>query len=322
MATHKDIVYAPVSDWEKHTLDLYYPATQSHGQRSLIVFVHGGAWRTGDKSIFVDMAQNMANATGDTVAVVNYTLSIAAVKDDPTSVPAKAQHPKHVQDVAEALGYLYTHTADHRGYDPDHLYLVGHSAGGHITGLLALRPDVYLEPVEARLGLMKGTLHAAIRGVVGVEGIYNVSHLLKRWPSYRDFVVQGFGEDLETLIHASPDGQRVQSGFAFSMPHYAVIQSNQDELVEPEQAIEYYTHLQDVAGSRKGLVVLEFGDWGRHDEMLQTAQFPKTVARKNNIRTNFVKAPLKALVSASKELKDLKMRIPVQQRVRKATSVI
>ncbi|KAF8934430.1 Kynurenine formamidase [Dissophora ornata] len=279
MTVVSDIVYAPISDWEKHTLDLYYPPTQKSPHGSLIVFVHGGAWRTGDKSGFVNMAKNLAKSTRDVVAVVNYTLSIAAIKDDPTSVPSKAQHPKHVQDVAKALGYLYKHASEHKGYNPDSIFLVGHSAGGHITGLLALRPDLYLEPVEVELGLKKGTLHTAVRGVVGVEGIYNVDRLLKTWPSYRDFVVQGFGEDPEALVRGSPDGQQVPGDATFVLPQYAVIQSNDDELVDPDQASDYYLYLQSVAGASMHRVALEFGDWGKHDDMLQTAQFIETISK-------------------------------------------
>jgi acetyl esterase/lipase len=277
MSVIKDLVYAPLSLWEKHTLDLYLPSTpRTHC--SLIVFVHGGAWRTGDKSGFVDLAKNLADSTRDVVAVVNYTLSIATVKDDPTSVPPQAQHPKHVQDVAKALGYLYNNAQGNGGYAPDRIFLVGHSAGGHITGLLTLRPDLYLDPVDQELGLEKGTLHSAIRGVIGVEGIYNVDRLLKKWPSYRDFVVQGFGEDPETLIHGSPEGQHVPGGAAFNLPYYAVIHSNQDELVDPDQAKDYHSYLQSIAGNAKDKVALEFGDWGTHDGMLQTAQFTETVA--------------------------------------------
>ncbi|KAF9135200.1 Kynurenine formamidase [Mortierella sp. 14UC] len=275
-----DIIYAPPSAWEKHTLDIYHPAT-SNTPPSLIVFVHGGAWRTGDKSGFIDLAKNLANATRDIVAVVNYTLSIADIKDDPTSVPARARHPKHVQDVAAALGYLYTHAGEHGNYNPDRIFLVGHSAGGQITGLLALRPDLYLEPVETSLGLTKGTLHRAIQGVVGVEGIYNVDRLLKVWPDYRDFVVQGFGEDPEALIQGSADKQVVPTGLV--LPRYAVIHSHQDTLVDPAQANDYFAHLLSVAGeqlaSSKDHVVVEFGDWGTHDDMLQTPQFIQTVTK-------------------------------------------
>lgn len=283
-----NIVYAPISNWEKHTLDIYYPTrhyedeVSGHWARSLIVFVHGGAWRTGDKSGFVQLAKDLAESTGDVVAVVNYTLSIAAIKDDPTSVPAKAQHPKHVNDVATALAFLYTRGLDRGDYNPESMFLVGHSAGGQITGLLALRPDTYLEPAEFAAKLPRGTLHGSIKGVIGVEGIYDVDKLLKTWPSYRDFVIQGFGQNPDALIKGSPQGQQVPSGkydAPFLLPYYAVIHSNQDDLVDPPQANDYVAHLQAVAGTdKKDRVAVEFGDWGSHDDMLQTPQFTRTVA--------------------------------------------
>lgn len=293
----KDLEYASISDWEKHTLDLYLP---SEGHGPLIVYVHGGAWRTGDKSEFVDMATNLAKATGNVVAVVNYTLSIAATKDGP--VLRRVQHPKHVQDVAQALGYLYVNAKSYGSYAPDRIYLVGHSAGGQITGLLVLRPDLYLNSVDRELSLKEGTLHSAIRGVVGVEGIYDLRSLLEKWPSYRDFVIQGFGpiEDPETpiqdsgpqesdtqnsdlkedgpdvLIRGSPQGQDVPRGSTFVLPHYAIIHSKQDELVDPDQASNYSSYLEAIA---KDKVVLEFGEWGTHDGMLQTAQFTETITK-------------------------------------------
>lgn len=283
----RDIVYAPISNWEKHTLDIYYPSRHyddevcGHWARSLIVFVHGGAWRSGDKSGFVQLAKDLAESTGDVVAVVNYTLSIAAIKDDPTSVPAKVQHPKHVNDLATALAFLYTRGLDSGDYNPESMFLVGHSAGGQITGLLALRPDTYLEPAEFAAKLPRGTLHGSIKGVIGVEGIYDVDKLLKTWPSYRDFVIQGFGQDPEALIKGSPQGQQVPSSedeAPFVLPLYAVIHSNQDGLVDPAQANDYVAHLQAVAGADKeDRVAIEFGDWGSHDDMLQTAQFTRTV---------------------------------------------
>ncbi|KAG0339425.1 Kynurenine formamidase [Podila humilis] len=275
-----DIVYAPVSSWEKHTLDIYHPSIPNQ-DRSLIVFIHGGAWRTGDKNEFVDLAKNLAESTGDTVAVPTYTLSIADIKDDPTSVPARAQHPKHVQDVALALGHLYTLASDTEigGYNPNKMYLVGHSAGGQITGLLGLRPDLYLDPVEIQLGLTRGSLHNAVKGIIGVEGIYNVDRLLKVWPSYREFVIQGFGQDPEALIHGSPHLQeiprRLVNGVEFALPRYAIIHSNQDELVDPAQATDFHDYLQSVHPKQD--IALEFGDWGSHDDMLQTAQFTRTI---------------------------------------------
>jgi len=113
-----------------------------------------------------------------------------------------------------------------------------------------------------------------------VEGIYNVDKLLRTWPSYRDFVIQGFGEDPAALIQGSPDGQPWPANANDALPRYAVIHSNQDELVDPAQAIEYHAYLQSIAGAlQRDWVAIEFGDWGSHDDMLQTTQFTNTITK-------------------------------------------
>ncbi|KAG0228393.1 Kynurenine formamidase [Actinomortierella wolfii] len=281
ITVHRDLVYAPVSAWQKHTFDLYVPPNAS--QKPLIVFVHGGAWRTGDKSMFVDMATRIAATTGNTVAVVNYTLSLTDVKDDPHSVPLKAQHPVHPQDVATAIAHLYVGAAKYNAYDRDQIYLSGHSVGAQITGLLVLRPSEYLEPAAIAAGLQNPkALHRAVKGVIGVDGIYHVDKLWEKYPSYRDFMIQAFGDSKERRLHGSPEGQTVSDqGDDFELPLYAVIHSLQDELLDDVQSKDYFAYLQSIVGksANSNRVQLEFGNWGKHDELLQTEEFPQTVAK-------------------------------------------
>lgn len=71
----KDINYGPepiVSRDPQRELDIYYSSSDSEDQ-PVILFVHGGAWRTGDKSEHSQLAENLARQ-GFTVAVNNYRL--------------------------------------------------------------------------------------------------------------------------------------------------------------------------------------------------------------------------------------------------------
>lgn len=76
-----------------------------------------GAWRTGDKSEFRDMAEYIS-ARGLAVANVTYRLSTDA---------ATARHPDHISDVYAALAHL-VNNADELGIVP-RITLVGHSVG-------------------------------------------------------------------------------------------------------------------------------------------------------------------------------------------------
>jgi hypothetical protein len=139
-------------------------------------------------------------------AVINYRLSQA-------SQPGVVAHPTHTLDGAAAVTWLY-HNVQKYGLDPARIVIGGHSAGGHMTGLLALAPATYLDDLVVRIVCawmrwpcqllrslrMDGQVglgpevHAALRGVVGIEGIYDLPQLVNDFPEYEDdFVALAFG---------------------------------------------------------------------------------------------------------------------------------
>jgi arylformamidase len=95
----------------------------------LVVGVHGGGWRRGDKQGFTGDKAKLFNDQGWAFANVNYRLS------DPAANPA-VQYPTHNQDVANAVGYLVDH-AEKYGLDPEQVGILGHSAGAGIVATVA-----------------------------------------------------------------------------------------------------------------------------------------------------------------------------------------
>lgn len=114
--------YVSGSDDPEQQLDLYLP---SGGPAiSLVVFIHGGAWRTGSRKDHTDLASYLCKK-GRAVAVVDYRLS---VKDEKTGLP-KHIHPIHAQDVNAALAFLHA-----RQDVPSRDWIVvGHSIGAWLT---------------------------------------------------------------------------------------------------------------------------------------------------------------------------------------------
>jgi arylformamidase len=108
----------------KQRFDVYLPARASHAP--VMFLVHGGGWRTGDKSGRAVVENKVARWTsaGFIVISTNYRLLPAA---DPIA---------QAEDVARAIA-----TAQQRlpawGGDPERIVLVGHSAGAHLVALLA-----------------------------------------------------------------------------------------------------------------------------------------------------------------------------------------
>lgn len=124
-----DCVYGPD---ERHRLDLY--CTAAHRDLPVVLFVHGGGFRLGDKGDEgswqnAAVARTMAEA-GFLGAAMNYRL-----------LP-DARWPQGGEDVAAAVEWLRDNAPEHGG-DPARIVVVGTSAGAvHIATALKLQPDL------------------------------------------------------------------------------------------------------------------------------------------------------------------------------------
>lgn len=142
----------------------------------LVVFVHGGGWKRGDKG----------NATGDE-KVAHFTgRGFAFASVNYRLVPA-ATAEQQAQDVADALGYLVKHARE-LGFDPGKVVLMGHSAGAHLAALVATDP-AYLR--KAGWGLER------LAGVVLLDGAaYDVPAQMADGPRIMGGTYQAaFGSD-------------------------------------------------------------------------------------------------------------------------------
>lgn len=100
-------------------LDLFPART---GGAPLLVFIHGGWWRSLDKSDFSFIAPAYLRA-GFNVALTNYTLA------------PEASIEQIVRQQTRALIWLYRH-ADQYDFDCDRLFVAGHSAGAHLAAMM------------------------------------------------------------------------------------------------------------------------------------------------------------------------------------------
>ena len=115
----RDLSYIPDGD-PAQTLDLYLPEQLSDKALPLIVHIHGGGWRGGNKypCPVVGMVRN-----GYAVASVEYRFS------------QKALFPAQVQDCQAAIRWLRSNSKKY-ALDPDRVGVVGASAGGHLSALV------------------------------------------------------------------------------------------------------------------------------------------------------------------------------------------
>jgi arylformamidase len=154
-AAHLDLRYG---DGAGATLDLF-PAATAPGSAvaagvPVLVFIHGGYWRTLDKSDHSFVAPSF-NADGAMVVVPNYALCPAV----------GIEHI--VLQVASVVAWVWRHASAYGG-DPSRIALVGHSAGGHLaTMLLSCRWKELAEDLPAQ----------PLAGALSISGLYDLEPL-------------------------------------------------------------------------------------------------------------------------------------------------
>lgn len=228
----KDIPYhdAPEADPVKHKLDIYSRPGLTNAP--VLFFVHGGAWKTGDRSYYGPLGSRYARE-GCVTVLPSYRLA------------PKFPHPAQVEDVAAAFAWTVRHIAA-RGGDTNRIVVAGHSAGAHLVSLLAL-DEKYLAAHQLS---PKG-----IRGVMGFSGAYNLEA-----PDVMDSV---FGKNLEARRAASPLFH-VHSG----VPPFLLTYCEWNYFSLPAQAKEFHNALQK-AGVSSELVFIPRQD--HISEMLNVA---------------------------------------------------
>ncbi len=140
----KDIAYGK-KPWQR--LDVYPNAALE--QAPVIIFFYGGGWDSGKKSQYKFAAEAFVEL-GYTVVVPDYV-----------KYP-QGKFPSFVKDAAEAFSWTKRTIAKHHG-DSNNIFIVGHSAGAHIGGLLT-SDNRYLS--EFRYS------KTDIRGFAGLAGPY------------------------------------------------------------------------------------------------------------------------------------------------------
>jgi acetyl esterase/lipase len=115
----RDIPYVPEADTAQR-LDIYLPEPAPDHPLPLIVHIHGGGWRGGSK--YPCPVTSMATR-GYIVASVEYRFS------------QKALFPAQIQDCQAAIRWLRANQVRYH-IDPDHVGVVGSSAGGHLSALV------------------------------------------------------------------------------------------------------------------------------------------------------------------------------------------
>ena len=134
------------------TLDIFPAnATLEARKAPVLVFIHGGYWRSLDKADHSFIAPSFTQA-GVCVVVLNYALCPAV------------SIPDIVQQIVAALAWTWRQVADFGG-DPERITVAGHSAGGHLATML-LATDWAAHAPHLPSGL--------VRNALSISGLYDL----------------------------------------------------------------------------------------------------------------------------------------------------
>lgn len=151
--------HIPYGEQPRQKLDLYLPAKSR--VKATIVYYYGGGWVSGARWYYRLFGRAMA-ARGYAVVIPDYRLY------------PQVRYPVFNQDAAAAFAWTRDNMAVWGGH-PARLFVMGHSAGAHISTTLAL---------DGRYLAERGLSPSAIRGVIGLAGPYTLNPL--RWDGIKE----------------------------------------------------------------------------------------------------------------------------------------
>ncbi len=196
---YKDITYKTIEETDLK-LDIYQQKNISKST-PLIIFIHGGAWKKGDKHDYWPYLIPFAEK-GYVTATIQYRF---------TNV---AKYPAQLDDVISAINWL-KNNADTYHIDKNKIVLVGGSAGGHLA-MMAAYSDSTLK----------------INGVVNLYGPSNLTTPYAREAeSVQKLIGKSYQEDPEKYRIASP-----VTYIRKNIPPTLTFQGTLDELVPYKQS--------------------------------------------------------------------------------------
>ncbi|KAF3443933.1 hypothetical protein FNV43_RR13623 [Rhamnella rubrinervis] len=151
----RSVVYG---DQPRNRLDLYLP-TNSNGPKPVVIFVTGGAWIIGYKAWGSLLGLHLAERDV-IVACLDYRNFPQGTISD------------MVKDTCQGISFVCNKIADYGG-DPDRIYLMGQSAGAHISACALLE----LAVKESQRATSFSNV-SQIKAYFGLSGGYNLVNLV------------------------------------------------------------------------------------------------------------------------------------------------
>lgn len=205
--------------------DMFLPDKKS-GKVDVVFMIHGGAWLTGDQTMFESNAKSAAES-----GLVGVTVDYNKITDGATSSDMVSEMYNAVASVKDKLTEL--------GYTADKMVVAGHSAGAHIALLYSFThyndspikigfvcsnsaPSDFFDKDADKSTTMTRFRYIAVSGLIG------------------ELVLPGYTDDAADKIKASNPIDLVNE----NVPPVLLVHGAKDEMVSYSNSVNLYEKLQ------------------------------------------------------------------------------
>lgn len=241
VVVHEDLVYGRIHG-AGLLADVAYAKTDA--PKPAIISVHGGRWRGGHKRDASTIVVRQWAEFGFFAMSIDYRLVGC------TPVPAC------YQDVQCAIRYVHAHAKEYN-IDPDHIFLIGQSAGGHMVSLAATLGD---GPFKRTGGWEDASND--FRAAISVAANYELTTL-----SWGDIWTPADGDAMEARKLASPVNHVTKD-----MKPLLILHSDDDRSVPIENALGMVEALKKTGAAHTFHRYTDLGHMGINEEVIRRAR--------------------------------------------------
>lgn len=152
MIAKYDLVYKKAGN---HNLsaDIYYTYSKKEITKPAIILVHGGGWRSGNKS--------MERYTSVQLASLGYFCMAIEYRLSPESV-----YPAAIHDILDAVNWIIANSSKY-SIDVQKIVLMGESAGGHLASLAGIK--------GRNLNSQGPQIETGIKAIINIDGVMDMT---------------------------------------------------------------------------------------------------------------------------------------------------
>jgi len=178
----RDVIYKEIENLSL-ALDVYTNKSDK-SPNPLILIIHGGYWKAGDKGAFYTQRAIEFVELGYTVASINYRLS------------PEYKFPSNIEDLRDGILFLTEHAKEFN-IDPNQIMTYGISAGGHLAAFMSLSAN-------SDRGYTEGLNSSSFKGAISMYGIHDMSLPIQREHPFNElYIGTSYALDSTNYIDAS-----------------------------------------------------------------------------------------------------------------------